>query len=86
MHCGDPYKWCKLKPNDPRKGKENLQHIGGYAWTDFGWFWNNQHVAFCDPFLAQTQLTKKCNGSTKNIELESTSTFITLLTWPGSRH
>ncbi|KAI7721792.1 hypothetical protein KC353_g1097 [Hortaea werneckii] len=45
MHCGDPYKWCKLKPNDPRKGKENLQHIGGYAWTDFGWFWNNQHVA-----------------------------------------
>ncbi|KAI6836272.1 hypothetical protein KC340_g4745 [Hortaea werneckii] len=48
MHCGDPKKICKKK-----KTGSGLRPIGGYAWTDFGWFWNNQHMALCKPFFGK---------------------------------
>lgn len=54
MHCIDPKKKCLIDPSDPLSRK-----IGGYAWTDFGWFWNNQHVALCDPFFAQDTINEK---------------------------
>jgi hypothetical protein len=47
IHCVDPKGWCGGQP------------IGGYAWTEFVWWWNNYHVAYCPIFYHEDSTRTK---------------------------